>query len=61
MKPPFVPRVRDELDTSNIDPAFTREMPTVTPTPVDAVLGIYIYIGIANSFQFYSFLIRVEF
>jgi serine/threonine protein kinase len=36
--PPFIPRVKDSLDISNIDPAFTRELPTVTPTPVDAVL-----------------------
>ena len=38
LTPPFKPVVMGETDTSNVDPTFTKEVPLVTPTPIDAVL-----------------------
>ncbi len=39
IEPPYKPSVSDALDVSNIDSAFTEELPTVTPTPHDSVLA----------------------
>jgi hypothetical protein len=38
LEPPYKPVVTSDLDVGNIDTAFTSELPTVTPTPADAVL-----------------------
>ncbi len=35
---PFQPRVKDEKDTSKIDPEFLGETPMVTPTPMNPVI-----------------------
>ncbi len=36
--PPYKPTVTSDMDITNIDPTFTGELPTVTPTPMDAIL-----------------------
>ena len=38
--PPFRPNVKDEMSTEQIDSEFTNQIPTVTPTPQNAVLTI---------------------
>lgn len=38
--PPFRPNVKDEKSTEQIDPEFTNQVPTVTPTPVNVVLEV---------------------